>query len=106
MEPSRKPLNVLTKSVGNNVTIALKNRVEYWGRMIRCDGFMNILLTNAKEYNNAGLVVNYGDVFIRGNNILYISLDGQSPPPPRPPREREGRIEKEKGEEEEESEPT
>ena len=105
MEPSKKPLNVLTKSVGNNVNIALKNRVEYWGRMIRCDGYMNILLTNAKEYNDNGLVANYGDVFIRGNNVLYISLDAQSPPPPRPPRVRERKKENEKEEEEEESEP-
>jgi len=101
MEPSKKPLNVLTKSVGNNVTIALKNRVDYWGRMVRCDGYMNILLTNAKEYNDYGLVANYGDVFIRGNNILYISLDAKTPPMP---RIREEKKEKE-GEEEEEDEP-
>jgi len=82
LEPSRKPLNVLTKNVGNNVTVALKNRVEYWGRMIRCDGYMNILLTNAKEYNDSDIVANYGDVFIRGNNILYISLDADTPPVP------------------------
>lgn len=80
MEPSRKPLNVLTKNVGNPVTVTLKNRVKYWGRMIRCDGYMNLLLTNAKEYNNLGMVVNYGNVFIRGNNILYICLDALAPP--------------------------
>jgi len=83
LEPSKKPLNVLTKCVGNTVTVTLKNRVEYWGRMVRCDGYMNILLTNAKEYDNSGLVVNYGNVFIRGNNILYIRLDANSPPKPR-----------------------
>lgn len=83
MEPSKKPLNVLTKNVGNTVVVTLKNRVEYWGRMVRCDGYMNILLTNAKEYDNSGLVVNYGNVFIRGNNILYIRLDANSPPRPR-----------------------
>lgn len=82
MEPSRKPLNVLTKNVGNTVTVALKNRSEYWGRMVRCDGYMNILLINAKEYNSSGLVANYGDVFIRGNNVLYICLDASSPPKP------------------------
>ena len=89
MEPSKKPLNVLTKSVGNNVSVVLKNRIEYWGRMVRCDGYMNILLTNAKEYNSTGLAANYGDVFIRGNNILLICLDPSSPPKPRPIKEKE-----------------
>lgn len=76
-------MNVLMKNVGNTVSVTLKNRIEYWGRMVRCDGYMNILLKNAKEYNNSGLVANYGDVFIRGNNVLYICLDASSPPKPR-----------------------
>lgn len=99
MEPSKKPLNVLTKNIGNNVTVALKNRVEYWGRMVRCDGYMNILLTNAKEYNDSDLVANYGDIFIRGNNILYICFDANSPPTP---RREEQKAEDEEEEEDEE----
>lgn len=83
MEPSRKPLNVLVKSVGNNVIINLKSRVEYWGRMTRADGYMNIMLKGAKEYNRDGLVANYGDVFIRGNNILYICINPANQPQPR-----------------------
>ena len=67
------------KNIGNTVSVALKNRNEYWGRMIRCDGYMNILLTNAKEYDPKGLIANYGDVFIRGNNILYICLNSTLP---------------------------
>ncbi len=80
MEPRKKPLNVLIKAVGNNVTVALKNRGEYWGRMIRADGYMNIMLKGAKEYGKEGLVASYGDVFIRGNNISYICIDPVKPP--------------------------
>jgi len=29
LEPRKKPLNVLIKSVGNNVIVTLKNRGEY-----------------------------------------------------------------------------
>lgn len=83
MEPSRKPLNVLVKSVGNNVLVHLKGRGEYWGRMTRADGYMNIMLKGAKEYDRDGLVANYGDVFIRGNNILYICLNPTHPPQPK-----------------------
>jgi small nuclear ribonucleoprotein (snRNP)-like protein len=80
MEPSKKPLNVLIKSVGGNVLINLKGHNEYWGKMTRIDGYMNIMLKGAKEYDQNGLVANYGDVFIRGNNIVYICIDSQSPP--------------------------
>ena len=83
LEPSKKPLNVLVKSIGNNVTIHLKSRTEYYGRMIRADGYMNVMLKGAKEYDDEGLVASYGDVFIRGNNILYINIDPAQPPQPR-----------------------
>lgn len=80
MEPSRKPLNVLIKAVGNNVMITLKNKGEYWGRMTRADGYMNVMLKGAKEYRDKSLVASYGDVFIRGNNISYICIDPKEPP--------------------------
>ncbi|MGQ9680198.1 MAG: LSM domain-containing protein [Candidatus Bathyarchaeia archaeon] len=86
MEPSKKPLNVLIKSIGNNVVIYLKDRKEYYGRMTRADGYMNIMLKGAKEYDSSGLVASYGDVFIRGNNILYISIDPLQPPQPKNPK--------------------
>ena len=75
MEPRKKPLNVLIKSTGSNVAIALKGRGEYRGKMIRADGYMNMMLKGAKEYDHNGLVANYGDVFIRGNNVLYIAIN-------------------------------
>ena len=80
MEPRNKPLNVLIKSVGNNVIVTLKNRGEYCGRMTRADGYMNLMLKNAKEYDSTGLKASYGDVFIRGNNISYICIDPKQPP--------------------------
>ena len=83
MEPSKKPLNVLIKSVGSNVTINLKGHGEYWGKMTRVDGYMNIMLKGAKEYDQYGLVANYGDVFVRGNNIVYICIDPIAPPNPK-----------------------
>ncbi|MBM3292103.1 ribonucleoprotein [Candidatus Bathyarchaeota archaeon] len=85
MEPSKKPLNVLIKSIGNNVTINLKGRGEYWGKMTRADGYMNLMLKGAKEYDDKGLIASYGDVFIRGNNILYICIDPLNPPQPKGP---------------------
>jgi hypothetical protein len=41
------------------------------------------MLKGAKEYDLNGLAANYGDVFVRGNNIVYICIDPASPPNPK-----------------------
>ena len=75
MEPSKKPLNVLVKQLNAHIGIMLKNHCEYRGKMIKCDGHMNMLLDGATEYRNGNLITNYGNVLLRGNNVLYITLD-------------------------------
>jgi len=75
MEPSKKPLNVLTKRLNTYIVITLKNGVEYRGTMVRCDGYMNILLDGASEHVHDAITTNYGNVLVRGNNILYIAID-------------------------------
>jgi small nuclear ribonucleoprotein len=75
LEPSRKPLNTLTKQLNNYVAIVLKNGVEYRGTMVRCDSHMNVLLEKATEYVKDQLSANYGSILLRGNNILYICTD-------------------------------
>ena len=75
MEPSKKPLNVLIKQLNGNIEVVLKNGCEYKGKMIKCDGHMNILLEGATECKEEQLLTNYGNVLLRGNNILYIVLD-------------------------------
>ena len=49
--------------------------MEFRGKMIHCDSFMNIILDGATEYFNGQIVANYGQVLVRGNNILYIILN-------------------------------
>ena len=75
MEPSKKPLNVLTKNLNHHISVTLKNGVEYRGTMVRCDGYMNIMLDGASEYFKDQLQANYGSILVRGNNILYIATD-------------------------------
>jgi small nuclear ribonucleoprotein len=75
MEPSKKPLNVLIKQLHGNIEVVLKNGCEYKGKMIKCDGHMNILLEGATESKQEQLLTNYGNVLLRGNNVLYIVLD-------------------------------
>jgi small nuclear ribonucleoprotein (snRNP)-like protein len=77
LEPSKKPLNVLIKQLHANITVVLKNsgKYKYKGKMIQCDGYMNILLEGATEWRDEQLLTNYGNVLLRGSNILYIVLD-------------------------------
>ena len=75
MEPSKKPLNVLIKQLYASIAVVLKNGCEYKGKMVRCDGHMNILLEGATECKDDQLLTNYGNVLLRGNNVLYIVLD-------------------------------
>ncbi len=75
MEPSKKPLNVLIKQLHGNIEVVLKNGCEYKGKMIKVDGHMNILLEGATEYKDEQMLTNYGNVLLRGNNVLYIVLD-------------------------------
>ncbi len=76
MEVNRRPLNMLARFTNSPIIIKLKNGIEYHGVMEQCDGYMNVVLSQAKEYVNGQPTVNYGtNILIRGNNILYVVLE-------------------------------
>jgi U6 snRNA-associated Sm-like protein LSm6 len=76
-----KPLNMLIKANGANVEVVLKGRGSYRGKLIRADGYMNMMLKGAKEYDDEGLIASYGDVFIRGNNVMWVTIEPTTPAP-------------------------
>lgn len=53
----------------------LKSEIEYKGRMNNVDSYMNLILTDAEEFNGNDVMANYGKVVIRGNNVLFIRLE-------------------------------
>ena len=73
----KKPLSVLQRSVNKQVSIRLKSDYEYHGRMSNVDPYMNVLLSEASEYNSGNLLANFGRVVIRGNNILFIKIENE-----------------------------
>ena len=73
----KKPLAVLQKSVNKQVSVRLKSDYEYHGRMANVDPYMNIILSDASEYNSGNLLANFGRVVIRGNNILFIKIENE-----------------------------
>ena len=72
----RNPLNILNRAVSNMVLVRLKDGREYIGRLLETDVYMNLVLTDAEELERDGRPISkYGEVFIRGNNILFIKPD-------------------------------
>ena len=80
MESNRRPLNALMKNLNANVIVKLKNNLEYRGRMVKCDSYMNIILDGASEFYESNCIANYGNVFVRGNNILFIQVNSDKLP--------------------------
>ncbi|ORX91083.1 Sm protein F-like protein [Basidiobolus meristosporus CBS 931.73] len=75
MEPSheKSPSDFLKHIIGHPVQVKLNSGVDYRGILACLDGYMNIALEQTEEYVNGQLKNKYGDAFIRGNNVLYIS---------------------------------
>ncbi|MHA1238809.1 MAG: LSM domain-containing protein [Candidatus Odinarchaeia archaeon] len=71
----RQPLKLLTKALNNLVLVKLKNKKEFRGRLVEMDVYMNLVLSSAEEIDGDKPVARYGEVFIRGNNILFIKPD-------------------------------
>jgi U6 snRNA-associated Sm-like protein LSm6 len=68
------PSTFLTQMVlGKPVMVKLNSGVVYKGILACLDGYMNIAMEQTEEYVNGQLKNKYGDAFIRGNNVLYIS---------------------------------
>ncbi|KAH6912287.1 Sm-like ribonucleoprotein [Coprinopsis sp. MPI-PUGE-AT-0042] len=69
------PTDFLKGVVGKRVIVRLLSGVDYRGILSCLDGYMNIAMEQTEEHVNGKVVNRYGDAFIRGNNVLYISAD-------------------------------
>ncbi|KAH9885572.1 heterokaryon incompatibility protein-domain-containing protein [Cubamyces lactineus] len=70
---SGSPTDFLKGVVGKRVVVRLTSGVDYRGILSCLDGYMNIALEQTEEHVNGRVTNQYGDAFIRGNNVLYIS---------------------------------
>ncbi|KAG8674510.1 U4/U6-U5 snRNP complex subunit lsm6 [Fusarium poae] len=71
----KDPSSFLGNIIGNPVTVKLNSGVVYKGELQSVDGYMNIALEKTAEYVNGEKRREYGDAFVRGNNVMYISSD-------------------------------
>ncbi|OZJ04837.1 U6 snRNA-associated Sm-like protein LSm6 [Bifiguratus adelaidae] len=72
---TRTPTDFLNGVIGRRVLVKLNSGVDYKGVLACLDGYMNIALEQTQEYVNGELKNKYGDAFIRGNNVLFITAD-------------------------------
>ncbi|MXX20540.1 MAG: ribonucleoprotein [Cenarchaeum sp. SB0665_bin_23] len=73
----QRPLTTLQKNTKKRVTVRLKNEVEYKGKMDNVDSYMNLIMTNAEEIQSSKVVGKYGQIIVRGNNVLFIKLENE-----------------------------
>ncbi|GAB7359306.1 hypothetical protein MBLNU230_g5958t1 [Neophaeotheca triangularis] len=69
------PNDFLIAMYGTNVTIRLNSGTVFKGLLQSYDGYLNVALEQATEWSNGVLKRKYGDAFVRGNNVTYISAD-------------------------------
>ncbi|KAF8062733.1 LSM6B [Scenedesmus sp. PABB004] len=75
---AKTPSDFLKSIRGKPVIVKLNSGVDYRGILACLDGYMNIAMEQTEEYVNGQLKNKYGDAFIRGNNVLYISTVKQA----------------------------
>mmetsp|Transcript_770 Transcript_770/g.1279 ORF Transcript_770/g.1279 Transcript_770/m.1279 type:complete len:82 (+) Transcript_770:71-316(+) len=73
MATRKSPSDFIKQVLGRPVIVKLNNGTDYRGMLECLDGYMNIALRETEEYVDGQLKNKYGDTFIRGNNVLYIS---------------------------------
>ncbi|RLG49028.1 MAG: small nuclear ribonucleoprotein (Sm) [Thermoproteota archaeon] len=62
---------------GGEVVVRLKNGVEVAGKLLVYDDMMNLVLAGARERDprSKKVIRQVGTLFIRGNNVLFITLE-------------------------------
>jgi small nuclear ribonucleoprotein (snRNP)-like protein len=71
----QKPIRILQQSMNTIISVKLKDERIFRGRLNTCDPYMNMTLTSAEELEGEVVKAKYGQVLIRGNNILWIQLN-------------------------------
>ena len=72
---SKNPLTILQNAQNSIILLRLKDGTEYKGMLKEIDAYMNMILEDATEIMDGSPVAKYNEIFIRGNNLLFIKPD-------------------------------
>ncbi len=73
MEPDR-PLDALNAARNKTVIVELKNNKQLIGKLKAFDIHINTVLEDAEERENGEIKRKLGNVFVRGDTIVLISV--------------------------------
>ncbi|MFX1339202.1 MAG: LSM domain-containing protein [Promethearchaeota archaeon] len=74
-QKSKNPLNILQNAQKSKILLRLKDGTEYQGMLKEIDAYMNMILEDATEIMDGSPVAKYNEIFIRGNNLLFVKPD-------------------------------
>ena len=72
---SKNPLTILQNAQNSQILLRLKDGIEYRGILKEIDAYMNMILEDATEIMDGSPVAKYNEIFIRGNNLLFVKPD-------------------------------
>lgn len=72
---SKNPLSILQNAQNSIILLRLKDGTEYRGLLKEIDAYMNMILEDATEIMDGSPIAKYNEIFIRGNNLLFIKPD-------------------------------
>jgi len=72
---NKNPLSILQAAQNSQILLRLKDGTEYKGLLKEIDAYMNMILESATEIMDGSPVAKYNEIFIRGNNLLFIKPD-------------------------------
>ena len=72
---SKNPLAILQNAQKSKILLRLKDGTEYRGILKEIDAYMNMILEDATEILDGSPVAKYNEIFIRGNNLLFVKHD-------------------------------
>ncbi len=72
---NKNPLAILQNAQNSQILLRLKDGTEYKGILKEIDAYMNLILEDCTEIMEGSPVAKYNEIFIRGNNLLFIKPD-------------------------------
>ncbi len=73
MSSNQRPLDTLKKAIGSTVLVRLKGGRELRGKLVSYDTHVNLVIEEAEELNEDEASKRYGEMIIRGDNVVFIS---------------------------------
>jgi small nuclear ribonucleoprotein len=69
-----RPFDMLNSSINKQVLIILKGNTQIRGKLRSFDVHLNIVLEDAEELENNKPKTKHGEVFLRGDNIVFVTI--------------------------------